>query len=215
MEGKNQLLEINLGEDPTRWENIGFVIRNEGLGKSTLIGNTRLNFINSPASVGIVSISVAGIVGNVDSLTFQSPQSISPVLERPAHPNRVNRIDHLVISTPNPGKTTASLNKVGIALSGVRKFGNAPNQTRQSFFWLGDVILELVGPDEGTEGGKPAFWGLALVSSDIYRTSKYLGELCTPVKDAVQAGRKITTIKTRDQSIGTSVAIMSPHKHCD
>lgn len=212
MSEKNQISEINLGEDPGKWEKIGFSVRSESSGKSVLLGNTKLNFINSPLSTGIISISVVGIEGNVDSLAFESPQTSLPILQTSTHPNQVNRIDHLVVTTPDPDKTTAALNKAGIALRGVRKFGNTPNQTRQSFFWLGDVILELVGPDQATKGGKPEFWGLALVSSDIDETSKYLGQLCTPLKDAVQAGRKITTIKTLDQSIGTSIAIMSPHK---
>ena len=126
-------------------------------------------------------------------------------------PNQIVRIDHLVVTTPNPDKTTKALIEAGITLSGVRTFGNSPNQIRQSFFWLGDVILELVGPHEAAKDGNPLFWGLALVSSDINETVNYLGDLCTPLKDAIQPGRQITTVKTRDLSIGVSIAIMSPH----
>ena len=65
--------------------------------------------------------------------------------------------------------------------------------------------------DEAAKDGNPLFWGLALVSSDINETVNYLGDLCTPLKDAIQPGRQITTVKTRDLSIGVSIAIMSPH----
>jgi len=78
------------------------------------------------------------------------------------------------------------LEEAGLNLEGVRKFGNTPNRMRQSFFWLGDVILELVGPDNPTPEGRPSFWGLALVSSDIDETVRKMGKLCSPVKDAVQ-----------------------------
>ena len=82
---------------------------------------------------------------------------------------------------------------------------------RQTFFWLGDVILELVGPHQSEANGHAMFWGLALISDDLQATAGYLGESCTPVKPAVQPGRKITTINTREIGITTSLAVMSPH----
>ena len=53
--------------------------------------------------------------------------------------------------------------------------------------------------------------GLALVSEDIERTIAVIKN-CTPLKEAVQPGRKITTVKNRDVGVGVPIAIMTPHK---
>jgi len=208
---ERQLMEINLSEDASHWKRIGFEIITENSTQSILIGKTKFYFKKIEAVEGITSVHVEGIKQNVDSLRFETRTTSTSEIETSFHPNRIERIDHLVVTTPDSDKTTKALLEAGITLSGIRTFGNSPNQTRQSFFWLGDVILELVGPHQVAKSGSPLFWGLALVSSDIKETVNYLGDLCTPLKDAIQPGRQITTVKTRDLSIGVSIAIMSPH----
>ena len=208
---KCQLVEINLCDDPSHWERIGFEVVTDNSAKSIQIGKTKLCFKEIDGAEGIASVHVEGVTANIDSLNFKPRTLYSTNIEAPFHPNRIERIDHLVVTTPDSDKTTKALIEAGIALSGIRTFGSHPNQTRQSFFWLGDVILELVGPHKVTKTGSPLFWGLALVSSDINETVQQIGDLCTPLKDAVQPGRKITTVKTRDLSIGVPIAIMSPH----
>ena len=204
-------MEVNLSEDAFPWERIGFQIVTENSTQSIHIGKTKMCFEKIDAVEGIASVHVEGIKKNVDSLKFNPTILSTSEIEASFHPNRIERIDHLVVTTPDSDKTTKELVEAGITLSGVRIFGNSPNQTRQSFFWLGDVILELVGPHQVAEPGNPLFWGLALVSSDIKETVNYLEDLCTPLKDAIQPGRQITTVKTRDLSIGVSIAIMSAH----
>ena len=82
---------------------------------------------------------------------------------------------------------------------------------RQDFFWLGDVILELVGV-EGVEGaGDAAFWGLALECDDLDLAARRLGEGLGTVEDAVQPGRRIATVRTRELGISVPIALMSPH----
>ncbi|MBC95743.1 hypothetical protein CL649_02630 [bacterium] len=206
-----QLIEINLTDDALSWERIGFEIVTENSIQTIIVGNTKLCFEEIDEVKGITSVHVEGIKKNVDSLNFNPTALSSKNFEASFHHNRIERIDHLVVTTPNPDRTTKALVKAGVTLSGIRTFGSSPNQTRQSFFWLGDVILELVGPHQAPKAGKPLFWGLALVSSDINETVRHLGDLCTPLKDAIQPGRKITTVKTRDLSIGVAIAIMSPH----
>jgi len=208
---ERQLMEIKLSEDALPWERIGFDILRENSTQSILIGKTKLCFETTDAVEGITSVHVEGIKKNVDSLKFNPTTLTTSKIEASFHPNRIERIDHLVVTTPDSDKTTKALVEAGITLSGIRTFGNYPNQTRQSFFWLGDVILELVGPHQVAKAGNPLFWGLALVSSDIKETVNYLGDLCTPLKDAIQPGRQITTVKTRDLAIGVPIAIMSPH----
>ena len=211
MKDLNQLLQINLCETPESWERIGFNVDFDSTGASISVGNTKLWFAHNSQTSGINSVCVNGISGNLDSLKFEPAEKTGPKPPCPPHPNHVERIDHLVVTSPDCDRTTVILEEAGLNLEGVRKFGNTPNRMRQSFFWLGDVILELVGPDNPTTEGRPSFWGLALVSSDIDETVRKMGTLCSPVKDAVQPGRKITTVETRQLPIGTSIAIMSPH----
>jgi len=81
---------------------------------------------------------------------------------------------------------------------------------RQAFFRLGPVILEVVGPLEGSMGDRPPrFFGLAFTVEDLDATAAFFGERLRPSKDAVQAGRRIATL---DKAAGSTVAMafMSP-----
>jgi hypothetical protein len=67
-----------------------------------------------------------------------------------------------------------------------------------------------VGPVEPDGDGPAAFWGLTLVSADLDATRAALGdELIGAPRDAVQAGRRIATVR-RSAGLGTAVAVMSP-----
>jgi hypothetical protein len=90
---------------------------------------------------------------------------------------------------------------------------------RQVFFRAGDVIIELVGPDtpgpdpEAADSPAPgarrptpaAFWGLAHNVGDIDAIAAYLGDATSAPKDAVQPGRRISTLDNR--RFGISVKI--------
>jgi hypothetical protein len=82
---------------------------------------------------------------------------------------------------------------------------------RQTFFWLGDVILELVGADEPEGDGPSKVWGLALTCSDLDATAATLGDKCGDPKPAVQRGRRIATLRTSALGISIPIALMSPH----
>ena len=84
---------------------------------------------------------------------------------------------------------------------------------RQTFFWAGDVILELVGPDEGepVTDEPTSIFGLALVSADLAATATALGDLLGTPKDAVQPGRQIAGLRNRAVGIALPIAVMSPH----
>jgi hypothetical protein len=71
------------------------------------------------------------------------------------------------------------------------------------------VVLELVGPVEASGAGPAGFYGLAVNVADIDATKAHLGDRCTDPKDAVQPGRRIATLKTRDLGIATAIAFMT------
>ena len=67
-----------------------------------------------------------------------------------------------------------------------RRTRDAGEGRRQAFFVLGPCLLELAGPVEGAE----RLWGVTLVAPDL---EPFGGS----IKDAVQPGRRITTVPTR------------------
>jgi hypothetical protein len=84
---------------------------------------------------------------------------------------------------------------------------------QQVFFRAGEVILELVGPVEPKGDGPAGFYGIAVNVADLDATKATLGDRVTDPKDAVQPGRRIATLKTRDLGIATAIAFMSDGAH--
>jgi hypothetical protein len=123
---------------------------------------------------------------------------------RHLHPNGATRIDHLVFMTPDLPRTTGAL--VGLGLD-VRRERDA-GAFQQVFFRLGEVILELVGPVEAGPGPS-SLWGLTFAVDDLDATAAFLGDRVGRVKDAVQPGRRITTLRGKEIGIGPAIAFMS------
>jgi hypothetical protein len=128
----------------------------------------------------------------------------------------VTRIDHLVVRTPSTPRTTAALEAVGLERRGHRTTNSAGDHVDMTFFWLGDVILELSGPpapehDAGGEARPARFAGIAYACTDLDHTVAHLGELCTVPRDAVQPGRRIAALRAPAGST-MPMAFMSPHR---
>ena len=214
-----QLLKLTIGETAETWSSAGFEVMELPNGSpGCQLGSVQIQF-NATGAQGILSAVVFGLHGMIDSLQFDTENGLSPTHNNAhlpsIHPNGVSRIDHLVVTTTDCDRTTDAFEANGILPRRVRTFGDDGSKVRQTFFWLGDVILELVGPHASKDKGQTKFWGLALISDDLRTTADYLGSRCTPIKPAVQSGRKITTIKTREIGITTPLAVMSPHTKTD
>jgi len=210
-----QLLQLIIGGEAETWSSVGFDVMELPSGElACQIGSVLLRF-DPTGERGISGAAVHGGRAIIDSLKFDvGPNLTSSSIDAyppSVHSNGITRIDHLVVTTADCDRTTRAFESNGIHPRKVRTFGDHEAKMRQTFFWLGDVILELVGPDQSEANGHAMFWGLALISDDLQATAGYLGERCTPVKPAVQPGRKIITIKTREIGITTSLAVMSPH----
>lgn len=201
----HQLHEIVIGDEPSAWADAGFAVD----GDSVTIDHTRIRLVGPADGRGIASIALDD-VSPVD-LDGVAVHTTEPADEPPSHPNGIVHIDHLVVMTEDCDRTTAALEAAGLESRRVRRFEMGGVQRRQTFFWLGDVILELVGADEPHGSGPANAWGLALTSEDIDQTARVLDGRCSPPKDAVQPGRRITTIATKALDISTALAVMSPH----
>jgi hypothetical protein len=111
----------------------------------------------------------------------------------------------VVVLTPDFDRTAGALVRVGL---GLRRIREASAGVRQGFRRLGPVILELVEAP-GLEGGSARFWGLVVIVSDIDELAARLGDRLGPVKDAVQPGRRIATLRPA-AGLQEAVAFMDP-----
>jgi hypothetical protein len=203
------VVELTVGDDPAPWRDAGFLLD----GDACSLGDVRLRFHGH--GTGLTSWAVAHPdvdpgATDVDGLPTElvgerPPDSV------PAHPNGTTGLDHIVVSTPDIDRTTAALSGMGVEARRTRDTTAGDRPLRQRFFRMG-TIIEVIGPPDGDPDGGPArFWGLAVVTEDIDRTAAVLGDRLGRVKDAVQPGRRIATLRTRELGISVPVAFMSPH----
>jgi len=206
----HQLHQVLIGDAAAAWEAAGFEIDVLADGaQAVVLGNTAL-LLGYADERGIRGLGLdrgacpdLGFFDAVHSATGSSGQ----------HPNGVDSIDHVVLMAGDCDAVTALLAESGLEARRVRRFVMGDTEQRQTFFWMGDVILELVGPDAApSDPDPPSLWGLALNCPDLDATVATLGpERCSEARDAVQAGRRIATMRTRDLDISVAIALMSPH----
>lgn len=206
------MTSLAVGDDPSSWREAGFTIEDG----ACFLGDVRLRFDgDGPGISGWTIFHPDQPVGarSIDGLpTDVVHEPPAPPAEL-THPNGTTGFDHLVVSTSDLDRTTAALASIGVEPRRTRDTtaGGAP--LRQRFFRMG-TIIELIGPPEPDGSARPAaFWGIALVSGDIDATAATLGDRLGPVNDAVQPGRRIATLRTRELGISVPVAFMTPHRH--
>lgn len=149
-------------------------------------------------------------VDDVDGLPTTA--SDAPAPEPAQHRNGATVLDHLVVLTPDTERTVETLGSLGLDL---RRTRDMPAEQygfegRQSFFRLGEPILELIGPKEPSGDGPCAFFGLAWTMADLDAVAADLGPALGNVKDAVQPGRRIATLRHKDVGMSVATAFMSP-----
>ena len=201
-----QLQIVTVGDAPAAWSAAGFTVT-DGV---AWIGSTAI-VCTDDGSRGIRHVTIDGVAGDVDGLPVATVAVPARPVDLAEHPNVVSGFDHLVAMSPAMERTSAALQAAGLEHRRTRTFEVGGEMRRQDFFWLGDVILELVGLD-GVEGDGPAtWWGLALECADLDLAAERLGDALGRVKTAVQPGRRIATVRTKDLGISVPIALMSPH----
>ncbi len=199
-----QLTAVVVGDEPAAWKRAGFTVTDG----CVRIGST-IVICDPAAGSGIDRVAITGLDAVVDGLPIAEVDL--PSIGASAHPNLVSGFDHLVAMSPAVQRTADALIDAGLGHRRTRRFEVGGETRRQDFYWLGDVILELVGVD-GDEGDGPAtFWGLALECDDLDLAAERLGDALGTVKDAVQPGRRIATVRTRELGVSVPIALMSPH----
>ncbi|MCX6402173.1 MAG: hypothetical protein NTX33_19850 [Propionibacteriales bacterium] len=201
--------ELVIADAPDAWAAAGFAVDDAAVCQ---VGSVRLRLVGGDRGKGIVGWSLRGVpldLTDVDGV----PTAVSdgPPAEPQEHANGVTHIDHVVVLSPDLPRTLAALSGLGLEPRRVRdgELGGVP--MRQAFFRLGDVILEVVGAPDSASEGPSSLWGLTHTVADIDATAAFLGDRTGPVKDAVQPGRRITTLRNREIGISVRTALISPH----
>jgi hypothetical protein len=197
-----ELVELHLGDAAERWEALGFTIDDT----TVRLGETRL--VLGSEGDGITAWGIRGIeaIASIDGLRTLAVGAAAPAVEPVSHPNGAIGIDHVVVVSADFERTARALSEAGVALRRVRD----ADGFRQGFRRLGGVILELVESREAPAG--PArFWGLVVVVEDIEALARLLGDQLGTIRDAVQPGRRIATLR-RSAGVGAALAFMDPER---
>jgi hypothetical protein len=203
--------ELTVADRPEAWAALGFEVD----GDTCVVGDVRIRLAGSDAGRGLAGWSLRGVgATELDGLaTTRSDRE--PPAEAPAHANGVTALDHVVAITPALERTLTALQGAGLDLRRIREEPTPAGAPRQAFFRLGSNILEVVQePPEAIERGggaeRPAFfWGLAFVAPDLEATAAGLGDQVSEVREAVQPGRRIATLR-RSAGLTLPVALMTP-----
>ena len=182
-----ELAALLIGDPPQVWDELGFVV-DDG---AVHVSGVRHQLGGS--AKGIRDWSLRGVeVDAIDGFALGLDVE-EPAKPTPPHPNGVVALDHVVLFTPNLGRTIDALEAAGIELRRVRDAGEG---RQQAFFKLGEVVLEVVGPKAPSGDGAPRFFGLAWTVRDADATAAFFGDRLKPFKDAVQPGRRIATLSS-------------------
>jgi len=191
--------ELHVGDSPDAWRAIGFDVDDDGC----RVGTVRIRL--GGGGTGITEWTLRDVPADVMEVDgVPTAGSAIPPGRPGTHANGVTRIDHLVFMTPDLARTAAAVVALGLDVRRERDAG----AFQQVFFRLGEVILELVGPVDGGPG-PASLWGITFAVGDLDETVAFLGDRVGRVKDAVQPGRRITTLRGQELGISPAIAFMS------
>lgn len=195
--------ELHVADPVEAWSRAGFSVDPDAVCR---VGSVRVRLAGRDCGTGLTGWSLSGLPtgGGVDTVDGVPTTTSPAVPTNPAtHPNGVTAIDHVVLMSPDLGRTVESLAAIGVHPRRERDGEIGGRPIRQIFFRLGEVIVEVVGAPDAAGSGPSTLWGITYVVEDIDATATFFGDLTAPVKDAVQPGRRITTL--RHQQLGMSV----------
>jgi hypothetical protein len=195
--------EFEVADPPEAWTRAGFSV---GSDSACRIGGVGIRLVGRDRGAGIVGWSLRGLpsdvsVNDLDGVPTARSEEVAAAAS--AHPNGVITIDHVVLLSPDLGRTVESLAAIGVDPRRERDSELGGRPIRQIFFRLGEVTVEVVGSPATAGEGPSTLRGMTYVVTDIDATASFFGDRTAPVKDAVQPGRRISTL--RHQEFGMSV----------
>lgn len=213
-----RVVELAVADEREAWESAGFTVD----GDLVHLDDTAVRLTGrGDLGTGITGWILAGVPDpgrpDLDGLPtlFQRDAPDDEVEPVTAHPNGVTGIDHIVVFTPDLERTIDAFREIQLSCRRIRDTGSADAPMQQAFFRCGPVIIEVVGPTEGSgesAAAAPATWyGLAMDAVNLDETAALLGDGVGRIKQAVQQGRRITTFRHRSFDISTTLAAMDDH----
>ncbi|WP_221177471.1 VOC family protein [Nocardioides marmoriginsengisoli] len=197
-----------VADPPEAWAAAGFAVDPDGVCR---VGGVRIRLVGRDAGTGIVGWSLRGVAADLADLDGV-PSSVSdePADNPAIHPNGATGIDHVVLLSPDLRRTVAAFEALGVSPRRERDGELGGQPIRQIFFRLGAVVVEVIGSADAADEGPSSLWGITYDVQDIDAIATFLGERTSPVKDAVQPGRRITTLRHRDLGMSVRTALISP-----
>jgi hypothetical protein len=200
---------LEIGASPERWREAGFAVDDDGVCR---LGQVAVRLVDDDRRAGIRGWTLSGVdLGDRTEVEGIATDAVdpSPAAQSPeAHANGTTRIDHVVLVTPDLGRTISTLETIGPELRRIRDIGTPETPMQQAFFRLDEVILEVVGPPDRSNEEPARWYGLALDVADLAQASAVLGGRLGRVKEAVQPGRRIATLHDAPDSLAVAVAFM-------
>ena len=201
------LAGLDIADAPDVWRALGFTVADDA---TCVIGGLVVRLAGAGAGEGIVGWTLrpgaAPLPGLVDGIATAEAGTDEP--SALAHPNGALSVDHVVVHTPDLARTLAALERTGME---VRRIREARPDLHQAFLWAGDVLVEVAGPPEPAGDGPASLWGLVVVADGLDRLAALPGEALGSVRDAVQPGRRIATVR-RELRSSVPLAFMTPHR---
>jgi hypothetical protein len=207
--GAVTVAEFHVADPPESWARAGFTVDDDSVCR---IGGVGVRLVGSGRGTGIVGWSLRGVpadVHDVDGVPTTASNA-SPVTPA-THRNGVVAVDHVVLLSPDLTRTVDALAALGVHPRRERDGELGGRAIRQVFFRLGEVIIEVVGAPDTAGDGPSTLWGMTYVVADVDATARAFGDRTSPVKDAVQPGRRITTLRHFEFGMSVRTALISPH----
>jgi hypothetical protein len=198
---------IEIADEPDAWRAAGFTVD----GDVARVGGIALRLVGRAAGSRIRAWTWDGLdgAGSLDGLDTHMGDAAAVVPG--AHANGATVLDHVVVVTPRLDRSIAAFAARGLPVRRVRHTDQYGPAFRQVFFRGGETIIEMIGPDEPpADDDRPAhFYGLAFTVADLDAATDLLGDGVGRIKDAVQAGRRIATLRHEHYDISVPIALMS------
>jgi hypothetical protein len=199
---------IEIADEPDAWRAAGFTVD----GDVAQVGRIALRLVGRAAdAMRIRAWTWDGLdgAGSLDGLDTRAGDATA--VAPGAHPNGATVLDHVVVVTPRLDRSIAAFAGRGLDVRRVRHTDQYGPAFRQVFFRGGETIIEMIGPDEPpADDDRPArFYGLAFTVADLDAATDLLGDGVGRIKDAVQAGRRIATLRHEHYDISVPIALMS------
>lgn len=200
--------EITVADPPDAWTSAGFTVDPDN---GCRVGGIRIRL--GGEGTGITGWALVGFPSRLDDLDgVPTTTSDAPACTPAEHPNGVTAVDHVVLLSPDLDRTVAAFADVGLEPRRERDGELGGRPIRQIFFRLGEAIVEVVGTPGEARAGSSTLWGITYAVADIDATAAYLGDRTAPVKDAVQPGRRITTVRHADYGMSVRTAMISARR---